>query len=103
MKITKVEYYRFDMPLAVPYTIAYETISKTTNIILKLSTDKGITGWGCAAPDVEVTRETPEEVVRNIETVIIGLLQGESPFQLSRITHYLKQVCPKASLYYSHG
>ena len=66
MKITAVEYFRLDMPLAIPYTIAYETVSKTSNIILKLSTDKGITGWGCAAPDLEVTGETPEDVTNNI-------------------------------------
>lgn len=97
MKITKVEYFRLDMPLAVPYTIAYETVSSTTNIILKLSTNKGITGWGCAAPDLEVTRETPEDVIHNIETTIIGMLEGQSPFQIARITHELKQRFPKAS------
>ncbi len=83
--------------LAIPYTIAYETVSKTTNIILKLNTDKGITGWGCAAPDPEVTGETPEDVIHNIENVITGLLEGQSPFQIARITHLLKQLCPKAS------
>ncbi len=67
MKITSVEYFRLDMPLAVPYTIAYETVSSTTNIILKLGTDKGITGWGCAAPDKEVTGETPEEVMDTLK------------------------------------
>ena len=97
MKITKVEYIRLDMPLAVPYTIAYETVSSTTNIILKLSTSTGITGWGCAAPDLEVTKETPEDVIQNIEKSIIGLLEGQSPFQIARITHELKQICPSAS------
>lgn len=97
MKITSIEYFRLDMPLAIPYTIAYETVSKTTNIILKLKTDKGITGWGCAAPDREVTGETPENVILNIENVIIGLLKNQSPFQVARITHQLKQLCPKAS------
>jgi L-alanine-DL-glutamate epimerase-like enolase superfamily enzyme len=72
-------------------------VSNTTNIILKLSTDKGITGWGCAAPDLEVTRETPEDVIQNIENNIIGLLQDQSPFHIARITHNLKQLCPKAS------
>ena len=85
------------MPLAVPYTIAYETISKTTNIILKLNTDKGITGWGCAAPDLEVTRESPEDVIHNIDTIITGLLQHQSPFQIARVVQQLKQSCPKAS------
>ena len=97
MKITGVEYFRLDMPLAIPYTIAYETVSKTSNIILKLNTDKGITGWGCAAPDPEVTGETAEGVISNIENVIESLLKGATPFQIARVTHQLKQLCPKAS------
>lgn len=97
MKITAIEYFRLDMPLAIPYKIAYETVSKTSNIILKLSTDKGITGWGCAAPDPEVTGETPEEVIQNIESIVIGLLKNQSPFQIARINHELKKLCPKAS------
>lgn len=64
------------MPLTTPYIIAYETVSKTTTIILKLTTDMRITGWGCAAPDLEVTGETPEDVIHYIETIIIGLLKN---------------------------
>jgi L-alanine-DL-glutamate epimerase-like enolase superfamily enzyme len=97
MKITHIEYFRLDMPLTTPYIIAYETVSKTTNIILKLTTDMGITGWGCAAPDLEVTGETPEDVIHYIETYIIGLLKNQSPFQIALITHQIKQMCPKAS------
>ena len=97
MKITAVEYFRLDMPLAIPYTISYEKVTKTTNIILKLSTDKGITAWGCAAPDKKVTGETPEEVIANIEHVIIELLIGQSPFQIARFTHHLKKILPGMS------
>ena len=97
MKITAVEYFRLDMPLAIPYTIAYEKVTKTTNIILKLSTDKGITAWGCAAPDKEVTGETPEEVIANIEQVVVELLIGQSPFQIARFTHQLKKLLPGSS------
>jgi L-alanine-DL-glutamate epimerase-like enolase superfamily enzyme len=97
MKITAIEYFKIEMPLAIPYTIAYETVHHATNIILKLSTDKGITGWGCAAPDVEVTGETVEDVLQHIETTVIGLLKNQSPFQLALFTHQLKQLCPHAS------
>jgi L-Ala-D/L-Glu epimerase len=97
MKIKAIEYFRLDMPLAVPYTIAYETVSHTSNIILKLDTGTGITGWGCAAPDKEVTGETPEDVISNIENVVIGLLKEQSPFQIARITHLIKQLLPGAS------
>ena len=97
MKIKAIEYFRLDMPLAVPYTIAYETVSHTSNIILKLDTGTGITGWGCAAPDKEVTGETPEDVISNIEKVVIGLLKEQSPFQIAKITHLIKQLLPGAS------
>lgn len=97
MKITNIEYFRLDMPLATPYTIAYETVSQTTNIILKLTTNTGVTGWGCAAPDLEVTGETADDVIYNIKNTVTGLLKGESPFQLARVTHELKRLCPKAS------
>ena len=97
MKITGIEHFRLDMPLAMPYNIAYETVTKATNIILKINTDKGITGWGCAAPDIEVTKEKPEDVIHNIENVVDDLLKNQSPFQIARITHELRQLCPKAS------
>jgi L-Ala-D/L-Glu epimerase len=97
MKIKSIEYFRLDMPLAVPYTIAYETVSKTTNIILKIETDKGITGWGCAAPDIEVTGETAEDVIKNIETFVVPLLKNQLPFQIAKVVHVLKQQAKGAS------
>ncbi|MBC8479122.1 MAG: dipeptide epimerase [FCB group bacterium] len=97
MKITHIEYFRLDLPLAIPYTIAYETVTKTSNIILKLTTDGGITGWGCAAPDKEVTRETPEDVIHNIKTVVVDLLKGQSPFRIAWVNHQLKLLLPRCS------
>ncbi|MCK9342543.1 MAG: dipeptide epimerase [Massilibacteroides sp.] len=97
MKIISIEYIRLDMPLAIPYTIAYETVMQATNIILKLTTDKGITGWGCAAPDKEVTGETPEMVISMIEHDVMPLLKNQSPFHIARYVHQLRQLWPKAS------
>lgn len=97
MKIKEIDYFRLDMPLAVPYTIAYETVSHVSNIILRLITTTGIIGWGCAAPDITVTGETPEDVIRSIDTVITDLLKGRNPFQIARIVHDLRNIVPKAS------
>ena len=97
MVIKEIEYFRLDMPLTVPYTIAYETVSQASNIILKLVTDTGLTGWGCAAPDLAVTGETPEDVMHSIDSVIKDMLKGRSPFRIARITHELKQLIPNAS------
>ncbi len=94
MIIKNVDFFRLDMPLRQPYTIAYETVDRSTNIILKVVTDSGITGWGCAAPDQLITGETPENVIDNIGKVIKNMLVGESPFQIARINMLLKENLP---------
>ena len=85
MKITKVSYERLQLNLSTPYTIAYETIGKSTNFILKLETNTGLVGYGCAAPDPIVTEETPNQVEEVIRSTILPFLQGGNPFQYARI------------------
>lgn len=90
MKITRISFERLDLNLSVPYTIAYESVSETTNFILKLETDTPLLGYGCAAPDLEVTGETAEDVAFAIKEVVIpGLLQ-RNPFTYVRIMEDLK-------------
>lgn len=92
MKITKISYERLDLKLAVPYTIAYETIDRTTNFILKIETDGKWTGYGCAAPDKVVTRETPEDVELAINNELSDYLVGKDPFTYARLLRELKQI-----------
>jgi len=84
------------MPLREPYTIAYETVSEAVNIILKLTTSTGLTGWGCAAPDQVVTGETAESVLAAADQKIIPLLRGEAPFRVARVTEWLRKEIPGA-------
>jgi L-alanine-DL-glutamate epimerase-like enolase superfamily enzyme len=97
MKIQEIEFFRLDMPLAIPYTTSLETVSSATNIILKLVTDKGLVGWGCAAPDKIITGETPKKVISNIESVVKPLLLNQSPYQISRFVHILKEKLPAST------
>lgn len=90
MKITNVSYQRLDLKLSEPYTIAYETISKMTNFILKVETDSIIVGYGCAAPDVPVTSETPAQVEEVINDVIIPFLKGKNPFMYALLLAEIK-------------
>ncbi|SDM47068.1 mandelate racemase/muconate lactonizing enzyme family protein [Kriegella aquimaris] len=92
MKITKVSYERFDIKLATPYTIAYETVSKSVNFILKLESEGLIVGYGCAAPDEVVTGETAEQVEQAIQNTIVPLLKGRNPFAYIKIIEELKQL-----------
>lgn len=97
MKITRISQYRLDMPLAVPYTIAYETVSHSVNIVLRIDTDKGLTGWGCAAPDPYITGETPEQVETVIASTVSPLLTGERPFRMAWFNQQIRQAAPGAS------
>jgi L-alanine-DL-glutamate epimerase-like enolase superfamily enzyme len=94
MKITHIEAWEVKMLLREPYTIAYETISSTENVFLRIETDKGITGHGCAAPDLQITGETTETVLKACEAIITPNLMGVDPlriaFQMSKIQKPLK-------------
>ena len=90
MRITKVSYERLDLKLSEPYTIAYETISKTTNFILKIETDSALVGYGCAAPDKEVTQENATDVEEALQQTIIPYLSNENPFHYARIIDELR-------------
>ncbi len=90
MKITKISYERLDLKLSEPYTIAYETISRSTNFILKVETDSTIVGYGCGAPDKAVTGEHPAEVEEAIKNVISPYLIGKDPFTYALILKELK-------------
>ena len=63
MKITSLECWPVTMRLEEPYTIAYEHVEETTNIFVRINTDAGVLGFGCAAPDEAVTGETPDSVL----------------------------------------
>ncbi|WP_378179835.1 mandelate racemase/muconate lactonizing enzyme family protein [Aquimarina sp. SS2-1] len=97
MKITNISYERLDLQLSEPYTIAYETVSKAINFILKIETDKNVVGYGCAAPDMVVTGETPEDVEQDIRGVIIPYLKGKNAFMSSEILAELKLLLKKKS------
>ncbi|THH41433.1 mandelate racemase/muconate lactonizing enzyme family protein [Neolewinella litorea] len=90
MRITHVEYERYDLELIEPYTIAYETIGKATNFALRLVTDSGLIGFGCAAPDMAVTNERAEEVERAIGEIIVPALLNAKPFHYARIVEDLR-------------
>lgn len=85
MKITNVSYERLDLPLSEPYTIAYETVYKTVNFILKIETDIGLVGFGCASPDREVTLEAPDEVEKAITNKVIPFVRGSNPYMFSQL------------------
>jgi L-alanine-DL-glutamate epimerase-like enolase superfamily enzyme len=78
------------MRLSEPYTIAYETVRATTNIFLRIETNRGVSGHGCAAPDEQVTGETAESVSRSLNDVVRPTIKGSDPLRPIMLFERLK-------------
>ncbi len=89
MKISRIEAWPVSMTLKEPYTIAYETIDKTTNVFLRMETDKGIVGFGCAAPDLQITGETSETVLEAIDGTVFPIIKGSDPLRSAMLLERL--------------
>ena len=91
MRITAVQARLVTMRLEQPYTIAYESISEAHNIFLRLDTDKGISGLGCAAPDEAVTGETAQSALDAAGGIVAPLLKNRDPLNRARLLADLKK------------
>ena len=81
MKITRVEVWAKTMDVANPYTIAYGTVDRATNVFVRVVTSGPHVGLGCAAPDPAVTGETPEAVHEALGAVLDAELRGSDPLR----------------------
>jgi L-alanine-DL-glutamate epimerase-like enolase superfamily enzyme len=90
MKITKLEVWPVHMQLAEPYTIAYQTVDETTNVFLRMETNAGTCGYGCAAPDEHNTGETAKSVEAVLQDVVTPSIQGSDPLRPAMILERLK-------------
>jgi L-alanine-DL-glutamate epimerase-like enolase superfamily enzyme len=96
MKITGLDAWPVTMPLSEPYTIAYETVQAATNIFIRIKTDGGIVGYGCAAPDKEVTGETPQSASHCIDSAIRYHLSGKDPLRFHPLLEEIRHAVPDA-------
>lgn len=90
MKIGTITAWSAKMPLAEPYVISYETIQATVNVFCRIETTAGIYGYGCAAPDLAVTGETAESVLKSCSTIIGPMLKGSDPLRSALLLERLK-------------
>ena len=95
MKIIKFEFSPVTMKLKEPYTIAYETVNKTSNMLCRLITDQNIIGMGVAAPDPEVTGESIDTVDEVCKKIIGPFIRGKDPLRIAKIITELKPLLKK--------
>ena len=90
MRIVSVTPIPVELKLKEPFAIAYETVDSAVNVFIKIETDQGLVGWGCATPD-SVTSETEESVLTACNTVLKDLLIGKDPTHINRLNEAIEE------------
>lgn len=85
MKIKEIEIYAIRLPLVDPFIISYHTYDDMPSIIVKLTTEEGIVGYGEAVADEHVTGETWESTYDMLKNTLAPLLIGKNPMEFERL------------------
>jgi L-alanine-DL-glutamate epimerase-like enolase superfamily enzyme len=96
MKIQQVEIFAIQLPLIDPFIISYATYDTMPSIILKITTDTGIVGYGEAVPDEHVTGESWESTYAILKHQLVPAIIGENPMAFEKLhdkmNHIVKDV-----------
>lgn len=85
MKITKIDLFAIELPLVHPFVVSYGTSNNIQSIIVKMTTDNGVIGYGEAVPDAHVTGETWESTYHVLAHALVPKILGENPLNIERI------------------
>ena len=76
MKIKKIEIGHLSIPLKTPFKTALRTVTSVEDVIVRISTDSGLVGYGEAPPTAVITGDTIGSIKAAIETVIGPAIMG---------------------------
>ena len=86
MKITDIQATTTLIPLVRPFKTALRTVTEIENILITVTTDAGLTGYGGAAPTAVITGDTPFSIIGGVAHICDNLVgmeieNGEGIFQ----------------------
>ena len=96
IRVVSAEAVAVTFRLAEGYRIAGLTLTSATNIVLKVDTSDGRTGFGCAAPAEHVTGESSEASLWALEDVLIPLLRESDAARISEVVARCAGAAPAA-------
>ncbi len=91
MRITSVDTFPIDLPLATPVRMSHVTISRSRNVLVRIGTDDGLEGWGEGVEAMDVTGENQAGIREAIDR-LGRLLIGEDPSQIDAIWERLRRL-----------
>lgn len=92
MRIKEIEVYAIQLPLLEPFVISYATYHSMPSIIVKITTDQGIVGFGEGVPDEHVTGENWESTYHVLKSTIAPRLMGVNPMNIESIHELMDEM-----------
>lgn len=79
MKIERVEAFPVSLPLTKPIRMAGAEVAVARNVVVRLRTDSGLTGWGECASAPTFSGETQASITAAIDGFLAPAIVGEDP------------------------
>ncbi len=95
MRIERMEIHPITMTLRTPIPMSNGVIERTGNVLVKLVTDDGMTGWGEGVEAPALTHQEQADIVADLEQ-LTPLVIGADPTQRSALWSAMTGVMPEA-------
>ena len=82
MKIVNVEAIPVRVPLTKPIVMSHITVHQSDNVLVKVTTDDGVVGWGEGVEATDLTGETQRSIQAAIEFLGERII-GQDPMRRS--------------------
>ncbi|MGD9830160.1 MAG: mandelate racemase/muconate lactonizing enzyme family protein [Hyphomicrobiaceae bacterium] len=94
MRITAIRGVHVSIPLSVPYKLSrvYGTVSSADAVVVRLTTDTGLVGYGEADPHHPFTADTVEGTIQAIRDRLGPALIGSDPREIKRLEREMDDV-----------
>ncbi|MGH3666670.1 MAG: mandelate racemase/muconate lactonizing enzyme family protein [Acidimicrobiia bacterium] len=96
MRIEKLEIHPITMTLRSPIPMSNGVIESTGNVLVKLVTDEGATGWGEGVEAPSLTHQRQADIVSDLE-MLTRLVIGTDPMRRNEVWGRLTQAHPSAA------
>lgn len=85
LKIQSIEIFAIQLPFQHPFVVSYTRYDTMPSIIVKITTDEGIVGYGEGVPDEHVTGETWESTFSVLKHVLAPAVLGTDPLNFAAL------------------
>jgi L-alanine-DL-glutamate epimerase-like enolase superfamily enzyme len=96
VRIARLEIHPITMTLRTPIPMSNGVIESTGNVLVKLVTDGGATGWGEGVEAPSLTHQRQADIVSDLE-VLTPLVVGSDPMRRNEIWGRMTQAHPSAT------